>query len=127
GVRPAMGRRKVFVVGDAELMVPQESSPEAANAFLKLLEEPPDDTTVVVTSAHPGGLLPTILSRVLAIRAAPIAPEEVQAYLIEELGTAADEAERVAGMARGAIGRALRLLTAGDEIGALAAARKTGR
>src|SRR5690606_20094006 len=57
GVRPAMGRRKVFVVGDAELMVPQESSPEAANAFLKLLEEPPDDTTVVVTSAHPGGLL----------------------------------------------------------------------
>src|SRR5690606_40942231 len=94
---------------------------------LKLLEEPPDDTTVVVTSAHPGGLLPTILSRVLAIRAAPIAPEEVQAYLIEELGTAADEAERVAGMARGAIGRALRLLTAGDEIGALAAARKTGR
>jgi DNA polymerase III delta prime subunit len=44
---PAMARRKVFVVGDAERMVPQTSSQEAANAFLKLLEEPPADTTII--------------------------------------------------------------------------------
>ena len=43
---PAIGKRKVFVVGDAERMVPQEGSEQAANAFLKLLEEPPEDTTV---------------------------------------------------------------------------------
>jgi DNA polymerase III delta prime subunit len=38
---PAMAHRKVFVVGDAERMVPQAANPDAANAFLKLLEEPP--------------------------------------------------------------------------------------
>ena len=53
GVRPAMGSRKVFVVGDAEAMVPQESSPEAANAFLKLLEEPPADTTLILHVVQP--------------------------------------------------------------------------
>src|SRR5690606_33586274 len=67
-MRPSVGARKVFVVGDAELMVPQESSQEAANAFLKLLEEPPPATTIVITSSQPGALLPTILSRVLSIR-----------------------------------------------------------
>ncbi|MBR9990314.1 MAG: hypothetical protein KFH98_11185, partial [Gemmatimonadetes bacterium] len=49
--RPAMGRRKVFVVGDAEALVPQEASPEAANALLKLLEEPPANTTIILTAA----------------------------------------------------------------------------
>ena len=114
GVRPAMGRRKVFVVGDAELMVPQESSPEAANAFLKLLEEPADDTTVVVTSSQPGALLPTILSRVLAMRVAPIPADAVRDFLVEEMGVATEEAERLAGLAGGAIGRALRLLEEGE-------------
>jgi len=38
--RPAVGPRQVFVIGDAETLVPQESSQEAANALLKLLEEP---------------------------------------------------------------------------------------
>src|SRR5690606_28227706 len=42
-VRPSMGQRAVFIIGDAELLVPQEASQEAANALLKLLEEPPGD------------------------------------------------------------------------------------
>jgi DNA polymerase-3 subunit delta' len=71
GNRPAMGSRKVFVVGEAEAMVPQESSQEAANAFLKLLEEPPADTTLILTSSTPGALLPTIRSRVLPVRLLP--------------------------------------------------------
>ena len=35
------GGWRVFIVGEADRLVPQESSPEAANALLKLLEEPP--------------------------------------------------------------------------------------
>jgi DNA polymerase-3 subunit delta' len=48
-ISPAMARRKVFIVGDAERMVAQEGSDQAANAFLKLLEEPPADTTIILT------------------------------------------------------------------------------
>ncbi|MFI5243545.1 MAG: hypothetical protein ACHQRL_11095, partial [Gemmatimonadales bacterium] len=47
---PSVARRKVIVVGDAERMVPQEGADQAANAFLKLLEEPPADTTIILTS-----------------------------------------------------------------------------
>ncbi len=65
---PAIGARKVFIIGDAERMVPQEGADMAANAFLKLLEEPPADTTIILTSSEPGALLPTIRSRVAAVR-----------------------------------------------------------
>jgi DNA polymerase III subunit delta' len=80
---PAMARRKVFVVGDAERMVPQLSSQEAANAFLKLLEEPPADTTLILTSSEPGALLPTIRSRVVSLRVPPLTDAAVRAFLAQ--------------------------------------------
>jgi DNA polymerase-3 subunit delta' len=52
-------------------MVPQEGADAAANAFLKLLEEPPADTTLILTSSEPGALLPTIRSRVVALACGP--------------------------------------------------------
>jgi DNA polymerase-3 subunit delta' len=82
---PAMARRKVFVVGDAERMVPQEGSDQAANAFLKLLEEPPTDTTIILTSSEPGALLPTIRSRVISFRVRRLAEPEMTAFLSHPL------------------------------------------
>jgi DNA polymerase III subunit delta' len=126
-VRPSMGRRKVLVVGDAELMVPQESSQEAANAFLKLLEEPPPHLTLILTSSQPGGLLPTIRSRVLPYRLHPLDAPAVLDFLVGECGIAADPAAGIAKAAKGSIGRAIRL-SAGDEgAGSLAAQRAAGR
>jgi DNA polymerase III subunit delta' len=113
--RPAMGRRQVFVVGDAELMVPQESSQEAANAFLKLLEEPPADTTLVLTTHRPGSLLPTILSRVLAVRVPALAPDEIARFLQDHAGVEAGEAERLAARADGSLGRVLDRLGEGGD------------
>jgi DNA polymerase-3 subunit delta' len=69
------------VVGDAERMVPQEGADAAANAFLKLLEEPPADTTLLLTSSEPGGLLPTIRSRVVTVRVPPLREADVAAFL----------------------------------------------
>jgi DNA polymerase-3 subunit delta' len=80
-VTPAIGQRKVIVVGDAERMVPQEGADMAANAFLKMLEEPPSDTTIVLTSSVPGALLPTIRSRVAAIRVPPLSADAMTAWL----------------------------------------------
>lgn len=78
---PSLGARKVIIVGDAERMVPQEGSEFAANAFLKLLEEPPHDTTIVLTSSEPGSLLPTVRSRVVAFRVGPLPESDVRAWL----------------------------------------------
>ena len=83
-VSPAIGPRKVFIIGDAERMVPQEGSEQAANAFLKLLEEPPSDTTVILTSSEAGALLPTIRSRVASFRVKPLRTAEVECFLADE-------------------------------------------
>jgi len=108
---PAMGRRKVFVVGDADRLVAQEGNDFAANAFLKLLEEPPADTTIILTSSEPGALLPTIRSRLVSVRVAPLSDDEVRAFLADpvisshlDLGSAA-RVEELVGLAGGAPGR----------------------
>ena len=117
-MKPAMGTRKIFIVGDAERMVPQEGADMAANAFLKLLEEPPADTTIILTSSEPGALLPTIRSRVVAVRVPLLPDADVRAFVDNlEVRKALDKegksgtAERV----RAAAGAPGRLLTgAGD-------------
>lgn len=81
GMSPALGQRKVFVLGDAERMVPQEGSEQAANALLKVLEEPPANTTLVVTSSEPGALLPTVRSRVVAFRVGLLAQAAVRKFV----------------------------------------------
>jgi DNA polymerase III subunit delta' len=78
---PAIARRKIYVVGDAERMVSQTGSDQAANAFLKLLEEPPADTFIILTSSEPGALLPTIKSRVASLRVSPLTSAEVKEFL----------------------------------------------
>jgi len=104
--RPAMGPHAVFVVRDADLMVPQSASPEAANAFLKLLEEPPEFAFIILTSSRADALLPTIRSRVAPLRVAPIPEERVRRYLIDTCGAPEDAARAAAKKAGGAVGRA---------------------
>src|SRR5467141_2474385 len=107
-LKPALGRRKVFVIGDAERLVPQTGAEAAANALLKALEEPPADTVFVLTSSEPDALLPTILSRVVRVRVARNADSIVAAFAQRELGLKSqrDIAERVTA-ADGSIGKLL--------------------
>jgi DNA polymerase-3 subunit delta' len=81
---PALARRKVYIFGDAERMVPQEGADAAANAFLKLLEEPPADTTIILTSSVPGSLLPTIRSRVVSVRIPYLGDADVRAFVADD-------------------------------------------
>lgn len=106
---PVEGRRKIFIVGGAERLVPQEASQEAANALLKLFEEPPADTHVFLTAADPGGVLPTIRSRAVPVRLRRLSDEEVRGFLeahLHPVPRGAELSERVA-RAAGSIGAAL--------------------
>ena len=110
------GGRRVFILGDAERLVPQESSQEAANALLKLLEEPPAGALFLLTTVDPRRLLPTIRSRAVPVRLSRLTDAEVRGFLQREpepplAGSALEE--RVA-LAEGSIGTAL---AAGDESG----------
>ena len=70
---PMEGRGKVAVVDDAHLM-----NQQAANAFLKTLEEPPENTLFILITSEPSMLLPTIVSRCQTIRFSPLSREEVE-------------------------------------------------
>jgi DNA polymerase-3 subunit delta' len=127
GTRPAMARRKAIVIGDAEHLVPQEASPEAANALLKLLEEPPTDTTIMATASDAEALLPTVRSRLLPVRFSRLPESDVVAYLRDE-GVDDRDAAVVARLAEGSIGRALGFTPAEDgSPGPLDALRRRAR
>ncbi len=121
--RPAMGRVAVFIVAEADRMVPQSASPEAANAFLKLLEEPPDFAYIILSTSRPFALLPTIRSRTASLRVAPLADAEVARFLVDERGVDADEARVTARRAEGSIGRAVDLVTRENDAPGAAADR----
>ena len=103
--RPALSGRRVAVIEDADRV-----NPQAANAFLKTLEEPPPGAVLMLLSDRPDGLLPTIRSRCQTVRFGPL-PDADVAALLQEQGLAADpaEADRVARLARGSLEAAARL------------------
>jgi DNA polymerase-3 subunit delta' len=124
-LRPVMAKGPVFVIGEAEALVPQEASPEAANALLKLLEEPPGAARFVLTTSEAGLLPATIPSRTVPLHLAPLSSEEVAAFLREHAGLDAKGAERAASLAQGSIGRALGFVPSDeDEEGPLEGLRR---
>jgi len=125
--RPAAGSHKVFLIGDAEYLVPQEASPEAANALLKLLEEPPPATTLILTATSPDSLLPTVRSRLLPVRLRPLPDSVVERFLVDEVGADPGVARAVARLANGSIGMALGFLPSSDGAGPLESLRRQAR
>jgi len=72
----ANGRRKVVIISEADRLQPQ-----AANAFLKTLEEPPKDSLLLLLSALPEVLPDTIVSRCIAV---PLAAGEEEVAMPQE-------------------------------------------
>ncbi len=70
------GGRRVVIVDSAD-----ELNVNAANALLKMLEEPPARTTLLLISHQPARLLPTIRSRCRELRLAPLGAEDMTAAL----------------------------------------------
>ncbi len=102
---PAEGGWRVVVVDGAE-----DLNHQAANAVLKVLEEPPPRAVLLLVCAAPGRLLPTIRSRCRRLRLSPLTEAEV-AGLLDRTHPGLDPAERqrLAAMAEGSPGRALTL------------------
>ncbi|MBS2018535.1 MAG: DNA polymerase III subunit delta' [Deltaproteobacteria bacterium] len=94
---PHEGRAKVFVIRRAE-----ELSVSAANALLKTLEEPGPRTHFVLLTSQPDALLPTILSRTMRVRFAPL-PSDVVIELLVARGIDAERAREVARLAGGSV------------------------
>ena len=100
------GGRRVAIIDAAD-----EMNPSAANALLKLLEEPPPGAVLLLVAHRPARLLPTIRSRCRLLRLGPLAPGPM-AEVLEQAGAQVDpgEAAGLAALSGGSAGEALRLL-----------------
>jgi DNA polymerase-3 subunit delta' len=84
---------------------------EAANAFLKTLEEPAPQTLLILTSSHRERILPTILSRCQEIRFELLNDEEVATALVERNGAESINARLIAKLSSGSYSRGVELLS----------------
>lgn len=100
----ADGGRRVVIIDDAD-----EMNPNAANALLKMLEEPPERATLLLISHQPSALLPTIRSRCRTLRLGTLdADAMAQALALSEVDVSGDPAA-LAELSGGSVGGALRL------------------
>ena len=103
--RPFYGRRKVYLIEDAECM-----TIEAENALLKTLEEPPPFVVLLLVALSDHLLLPTIVSRCQVLSLRPLSRQEVRQALVEHWGASEEQAGLLAALSQGRLGWAVQAL-----------------
>lgn len=98
--------RRVVIIDSAD-----DLNTNAANAILKLLEEPPARTILLLISHQPSGLLPTIRSRCRELRLSPMPPADLEAALAQAGIDPGANTAALAELAGGSVGEAIRLIT----------------
>lgn len=102
--RPFEGKWRIVIIHDAQRM-----NEQAANAILKILEEPPRGNLFILIAPEAQMLLPTIVSRCCRVRFQPLRDEIVADYLVRESGLSEDRAAEVARLSAGSLDAARRL------------------
>jgi len=97
--------RRIVIIHHAD-----ELNNEAANAFLKTLEEPHSDVTIIMTSQYPERLPATIVSRCQEMFLPPVADEHIIEYLMRMHDSTRAEAELITQFCEGSITRAREFL-----------------
>ena len=102
-LRPMVGKKRVFIIDEAEKM-----NDEASNTVLKTLEEPPLFSLIILVTSNAHLLLPTIKSRCQILNFSPVAREEIKRVLVEK-GYAEERARIISLVVRGNLEDALAL------------------
>jgi DNA polymerase-3 subunit delta' len=87
-----------------------EMTTEAANAFLKTLEEPHDNVTIIITTSRQDVILPTILSRCQQLRCEPLSNSDLSNALKDRNNLTNQEANLISAFAQGSYTRAVEFL-----------------
>lgn len=95
-LKPNEGRKTVIIMTGIENM-----RTEAANAFLKLLEEPSENLMFILTTQNTEALLPTIISRCQHIQLTPLRTKEIEEALVQQDGVPEDDARYLARISGG--------------------------
>ncbi|HWO93830.1 MAG TPA: DNA polymerase III subunit, partial [Dehalococcoidia bacterium] len=93
---PFEGTTRLVIIDPADAL-----TNEAANAFLKTLEEPPANTVLVLVAVDAEGILPTVRSRCRTVALSAVPAPQLAAAMVAQWGASSEEADRLARMARG--------------------------
>ena len=102
--KPMEARRRAFIIDDADKM-----NDQAANALLKILEEPSMANILILVTARPYSMPSTIISRCQHIRFNPLSSETVAKLLVEQMDMDNQRALLLAALSGGSIGSAMEL------------------
>jgi DNA polymerase-3 subunit delta' len=102
-LKPMMGKRRVFVVVDADKM-----KEEAANSLLKILEEPPLFSYIILVANNPFLIMSTIKSRCQVINFTPVSKEDIGKILVDK-GYEENKARIISLLVHGSLKQALSL------------------
>ena len=102
--KPLEARRRVFVIDDADKM-----NDQAANALLKILEEPSPSNILILVTARPYSMPSTIISRCQHMRFNPLRFDTVAKFLVDRIGMDDQRALLLAGLSGGSLGHAMEL------------------
>lgn len=105
-IKPYDAAYKVIIIKDADKM-----NASSQNRILKTLEEPPAHVIVIMLTTNSESLLPTVLSRSLIIKLSGVHQNLVVDYLKAQYETSQEEAEMIAKLSEGSIGRAIEYMT----------------
>lgn len=108
GRRPMLADHRVFILDEAHLL-----GREAANALLKVLEEPPPACRLILIAPTIEGFLPTVLSRVRQVPFSTLPRRIVSDHLRERTEIGDEAASVIAAMTEGSIGASLAWLADG--------------
>ena len=109
--KPYESERKIYIIKSAHEMTVQ-----AANTFLKTLEEPPGDSLVILLTTNINLLLPTIVSRCQTIKFRNVSRETIKSYLKENCSAADEDAAIAAEYSGGILNKAVNIIKGNDDI-----------
>lgn len=109
--RPYEAKRKVYVIDNC-----QDMTSQAANTFLKTLEEPPGDAVMILLTTNSNMMLPTIVSRCQLIKFRNAGRTEIETYLKDKYNAGSVESYLAACYSKGILNKAVNILTGKDDI-----------
>lgn len=109
--KPYEAHRKIYIINNCHDMTLQ-----AANTFLKTLEEPPKDSVIILLSNNINLLLPTIVSRCQVIKFKDINKNEIKKLLIDKYNLEEETSSIIAYYSKGILNKAVNIANGKDDI-----------
>lgn len=109
--KPYESKQKVYIIKDADEMTAQ-----AANTFLKTLEEPAGDSVIILLTTNENLLLPTVVSRCQTVKFRNVSKETIKKYLKENYNVEETLSDLAAEYSKGILNKAVNIVSGNDGI-----------